>query len=163
MGDFLDHLNSINADIQFTSEIEEDGQIPFLDMAIKRNPSGSLSFGIYRKPTNSGRYLDFNSNHHIRHKRSVINSLRYRANKICSSEYELNSENAVVRKQLSESNYPNKVLLEKVSQLSKTEIIEFLSTTYIKGASEQIGKLLKPFHFTQSKKSTNTKEKNFDL
>ena len=46
MGDFFDHLNSFNADIQFISEIEEDGQIPFLDMAIKRNPSGSLSFKI---------------------------------------------------------------------------------------------------------------------
>ena len=46
MGDFLDHFNLINADIQFTSEIEEDEQIPFLDMAIKRKPSGFLSFGI---------------------------------------------------------------------------------------------------------------------
>ena len=82
-------------------------------MAIKRNPSGSLSFGIYRKPTNSGRYLDFNSNHHIRHERSVI--IKCSANKICSSEYELNSENAVLRKQLSENNYPNKILRQNAS------------------------------------------------
>ena len=31
IGDFHDHLNEQNADIQFTKEIEENGKLPFLD------------------------------------------------------------------------------------------------------------------------------------
>ena len=73
--EFQEHINSVNPNIQFTSEKEADRKIPFLDMIIKRDFVGNLSFGVYRKPTNSGRYLDYDSYHHTRHKRSVVSSL----------------------------------------------------------------------------------------
>ena len=35
--DFHEHLNRQNADIQFTKEIEENGEIPFLDCLVTRD------------------------------------------------------------------------------------------------------------------------------
>ena len=34
--DFHEHLNRLNADIQFTKEVEENGEIPFLDCLVTR-------------------------------------------------------------------------------------------------------------------------------
>ena len=49
---FLEHLNSVNSDIQLTSEEPcEDGSIPFLDMLITPDEEGRLKTTVYRKPT----------------------------------------------------------------------------------------------------------------
>ena len=52
--DFLEHLNRQNAGIQFTKEIEENGQIPFLDCLVTRD-NNKLKTTIYRKPTHTTR------------------------------------------------------------------------------------------------------------
>jgi hypothetical protein len=43
--------------LKFTLETEIDGQLPFLDLKIKRN-SDRLTFGIYRKPTHTENYIN---------------------------------------------------------------------------------------------------------
>ena len=48
--EFLEHLNGINKNIQFTVETEAEGHIPFLDIDIYRK-DGSLGHKVYRKPT----------------------------------------------------------------------------------------------------------------
>ena len=65
-------------------------------MNIKLNEDRSLSFGVYRKSTNSGRYLDFNSYHHAGHKRSVVVSLNDRADKLCSDQIRLDEEKSKI-------------------------------------------------------------------
>uniref|UniRef100_A0A5S6QG45 Reverse transcriptase domain-containing protein n=1 Tax=Trichuris muris TaxID=70415 RepID=A0A5S6QG45_TRIMR len=55
----LNHLNSIFPhDIQFTIEKESRGRLPFLDLLIIRHGT-KLKTTVYRKPTNSGKYLNF--------------------------------------------------------------------------------------------------------
>lgn len=71
----LSFINSINDNIKFTCELEQNSKLPFLDLLIMRNNDGSLNFTVYRKPTNSGKYLDFCSYSHHSHKMSVIRSL----------------------------------------------------------------------------------------
>ena len=48
---FLSYLNTRHKNIQFTSEFEQDREIPFLDVLINRQPNNSFSTSIYRKKT----------------------------------------------------------------------------------------------------------------
>jgi hypothetical protein len=71
---FLDHLNSLRPSIQFTMEIESDSSIPFLNVLVIRKDE-TLATKIYRKPTHTGRCLNFNSNHLLHIKWGLIQSL----------------------------------------------------------------------------------------
>ena len=75
----LSTINSINSHIQFTVEIEMNSCLNFLDLKISRNRFDRLSFSIFRKPTHTDKYLNYNSCHPIEHKNSVIRSLMHRA------------------------------------------------------------------------------------
>ena len=49
---FLNHINSINKNIQFTSEEPRpDGSIPFLDILLTPGVDGSITTSVFRKPT----------------------------------------------------------------------------------------------------------------
>jgi hypothetical protein len=56
--DFLNHLNWIKDNIQFTVEIEAEGHLPFLDVNIYKKMDGSLGHQVYRKnqPTQNSTY-----------------------------------------------------------------------------------------------------------
>ena len=59
---FHDTLNSIDANISFTIQIESDNKVSFPDtLATRRN--GTIAVDVYRKPTHTDRYLDYNSHH----------------------------------------------------------------------------------------------------
>ncbi|XP_072036960.1 uncharacterized protein [Amphiura filiformis] len=51
--EFTEHINSQSDHIKFTSEVEADGQLPFLDTLVKRSEDGSLRVSVYRKPTHT--------------------------------------------------------------------------------------------------------------
>ena len=63
----LDYVNSIRPSIQFTMEKEQDSKLPFLDVFVTR------------KPTCTGQYLNFNSNHPYTVKKGIIRCLQHRA------------------------------------------------------------------------------------
>ena len=70
---FLQHINSVDLAIRFTVEDnKEDGSIPFLDTIVKPEVDGSLSITVYRKPTHTDQYLQWDSHHHLSAKFSVI-------------------------------------------------------------------------------------------
>ena len=63
---FLQHLNSIDQNIQFTKEDSRpDGSMPFLDILITPEEDGRLKTTVYRKPTHTDLYLQWDSNHTI--------------------------------------------------------------------------------------------------
>jgi len=66
--EFHDHLNSVNPNIQFTKELEKDNRISFLDTT-KTRVRGSIQVSVYRKPTHTDKYLDYNSHHPSQHKK----------------------------------------------------------------------------------------------
>ena len=83
---FLEHLNGLQSRIQFTMHQEKDGNIPFLDVGVSRQPDGSLAQKIYRKLTHTDRYLHCRSFHHPSIRRSVNNTLVRRAYRICEGD-----------------------------------------------------------------------------
>lgn len=50
------HLNDIYASVKFTYQVEEENGLPFLDVNVSRNGT-QLEFDIYRKTTNSDRFI----------------------------------------------------------------------------------------------------------
>ena len=82
--EFTNHINSLDPHIKFTMEDEHDGQLPFLDTCILVNEDGSLKTKIYRKPTHTDQFLNWDSNQHIDHKRSVIHTLLRRVEQVVS-------------------------------------------------------------------------------
>ena len=80
------HLNQIQTSIKFTMEGEKDNCISFFDISITRDHTGTLDTNIYRKPTLSERYLNFKSEHSLKHKSAVANALTHRVNSLTRDE-----------------------------------------------------------------------------
>ena len=113
--DFLQHINSVDPAIQFTVENKEDGAIPFLDTIVKPEADGNLFITVYRKPTHTDQYLQWNSHHHFSVKYSVINMLTHRAQTVCSNPELFCKEMDHLRKILTQCKYP-KWALDKVEK-----------------------------------------------
>ena len=102
----LQYLNSIDPHIKFTIEQPNaEGGIPFLDTFPK--PQGeNIAVAVYRKPTHTDRYLDFNSSHPVSAKRAVVRALMDTAENVCSDPEILAKEIDHLSKVLHYNNYP---------------------------------------------------------
>ena len=76
------YLNCQHSIIKFTSEIEDNNSISFLDIKINRDNNRFLT-SVYRKPTFSGAFTNFDSYIPLSYKSGLISSLLYRAFKLC--------------------------------------------------------------------------------
>ena len=113
---FPQHINSVDPAIKFTVEDnKEDCSIPFLATMVKPEENGSLSITVYRKPTHTDQYLQWDSHHNLFAKFSVINTLSHRAKTVCSNPELLKQEKEHPRKVLTQCKYP-KWVLDKVEK-----------------------------------------------
>jgi hypothetical protein len=131
----LEALNSYNKNIQFTYELEANDSLPYLDTRIIKQVDGSLSCTVYRKPTHSGRYLEFHSNNPTSHKKSVVSSLFHRALMICSNSELYNEEKEVIMKDLKTNGYPRDFILKCERDVKKKR----KNTSSEKTTSQEIG------------------------
>ena len=81
---FKEYFNSKHKNITFTSEIENDGKLPFLDILIDRNGETMVT-SIYRKSTFTGVYTHFQSFLPSVYKVGLLSTLLFRYFSICSS------------------------------------------------------------------------------
>ena len=104
---FFEHINAIDDKIQFTKEASRsDGSMPFLDTVVTINDDGSLNTKVYRKPTHTDFYMQWDSQHAIAANYSVINTLHHRAKAVCSNKQLLKEEEDHLQKVLTENKYP---------------------------------------------------------
>ena len=91
----------------------KDG-LSFLDTLARPTPN-SIDSTVYRKPTHTDRYLDYNSNHPISAKLSVIHTLIHRAKQVCSSPEFLAKEKDHLHKVLQDNHYPTQFLTRQTT------------------------------------------------
>ena len=115
----LAHINSINQNIQFTSEREQGHFIPFLDVTILHNDDGSLSTKVCRKPTHMNQYLQFSSHHPTAHKHAVVSTLLKRTASHCSMNSLVQEERSHVKETLQQNGYPERFLSPQCSPSRK--------------------------------------------
>ena len=102
----LQYLNYIDPHIKFTIEQpNEEGGIPFLDTFPKPKGEG-IAASVYRKPTHTDRYLDFNSSHPISAERAVVRALMDWAENVCTDPDILAKEMEHLNRVLCYNNYP---------------------------------------------------------
>ena len=102
---FTQHLNAQHTSIQWTCELEADGKLPMLDTLTTRMSDGSLKFSVYRKPTHTDQYLQFQSHQPMEHKMGVIRTLTHRADTIISDPQDKEREIKHLMKVLSVAGY----------------------------------------------------------
>ena len=80
---FFNFINNIHPNLKFTVEYPQ-GSLPFLDIDITLH-EGNIQTCVYRKSTNTGVLLNFNSVAPTQWKRSLITCLLNRAHVVCSN------------------------------------------------------------------------------
>ena len=85
-------------------EVEDKGNLPFLDVRVTKSLDGSLAHQVYRKKTHTEQYLHANSHHHPTKKLGVLNILATRAFKISDDEH-LNEEKNHLFNVFKDNNY----------------------------------------------------------
>ena len=155
---FLQHLNSIDQTIQFTrEESRPDGSMPFLDILIIPKGDGSLKTTVYRKPTHTDLYLQWDSNHTITSKYGVVGTLHHMAKVICSSPELLQQEEKHLHQALTRCKYPEWALKrakvisntrkakknKNSARDSSSSLIQkhYMVVPYYKGVSESLKKI----------------------
>ena len=136
--DFLQHINSVDPAIKFTVEDnKEDDSIPFLDTIVKPEENGGLSITVYRKPTHTDQYLQWDSHHNLSANFSVINTLSHRAKTVCSNPELLKQEKEHLRKALTQCKYPKWALdkVEKRLNRSSSEAVDGINNQGTNGTS----------------------------
>jgi hypothetical protein len=144
--DFTAHINSLDPNIKFTTEPELNGKLPFLDTCIHVKDDGSTKVTIYRKPTHTDQYLNFDSNHHLEHKRSVVRTLMDRVDKLVTDEDDKELEREHVKSALNANGYKPWMYKTPKAKKPKTKDKSDASTggnvsiplPYIKGLSEKL-------------------------
>ena len=151
--EFLSHLNSTEACIQFTFEKEtEDGKLPFLDVCLCRESDGSVTTSVYRKPTHTNQYLPFDSHHPVAHKASVVRTLMSRASELSSNGVVRVAEEKKVVDALKQNGYPLRFIqrhsrcsnLPRPVEDDQSPPRTSLTLPYISGLSEAIKRILGP-------------------
>lgn len=139
---YLNTLNSISVDIQFTCENEVDKRIPFLDLLLIRE-NNELLIDYYRKPTASNRVLNFKSYHPMKQKISIIKQMVHKIRNLCSDQF-INGNINKLKELLSQNNYPksfvNRLIYNQSKKLpeSNTENKKFIKVPYHHKVSKKL-------------------------
>jgi len=108
----LDTFNSFHPRLQFTMEVGGE-KLNFLDITIMNN-NGTLEFDIYRKPTFSGRFLSYLSQHPCSQKRGVLMSSIDRTFLLSDPRFHQKNFNFIIETFLN-NGYPLKFIFDTIA------------------------------------------------
>ena len=122
---FKSYMNNRHHNMKFTSENEENNILPFLDIKVIRSGDNFMT-SVYRKPTFSGVYTNYNSFLPEIYKSGLIRTLLFRLYTICSDWNLIHSEIEHLRMIMRRNAYPDR-LIDRV-------IKQFLSKVFAKNS-----------------------------
>ena len=94
---------------------------------------------MYRKPTHTDQYLQWDSHHHLSAKFSVIHTLSHRASTVCSKPELLQQEKNHLRKALTKCKYPKWALDKVEKRLNRsTRQVSDGGTTGVQPATNEV-------------------------
>ena len=130
-------------------ELESNDKINFLDVLVTRSDDLSFRTSTYKKPTNTGNVLNWNSLTSSKYKTGLIWCFLDRSEKICSTEEQKIIERNELREILLRNNYPSHIIEKEFDRFLKykqqtnverivnpEEKIKYLSLPYINDKSE---------------------------
>ena len=160
---FTHHLNSMDENIKFTVEPEQDNTLAFLDTCVCLNDDGSTKVKIYRKATHTDQYLNWDSNHHLEHKRSVVRTLLQRADNLITKEEDKNTEVDHIKEVLKANGYKTwmfnttQPMRRKENTTTETSRRQHaIGLPYISKLSEQVEMIFKSYNIPVYHKPINT-------
>ena len=109
----MTYMNSRHPNMKFTYETETNNCIPFIGLTISHsdnNNSHSYSTTVYRKPTFTGLFTNFNSFTCISYRLSVLRCLVFRALRLCSTADFFLAELNAIKAFLMRNAYPAKII-----------------------------------------------------
>ena len=116
---FHKYLNSRHVNMKFTFEVETNNSLPFLDVLVTRETNFCTS--LYRKPTFSGLYSNFESFMPETYKKGLIFTLLHRAFTLCCDWNKFHLEVEYLRRILRKNIFPEqfidrciKIFLDKI-------------------------------------------------
>ena len=117
---FLSFLNDQHPTIKFTADISQK-TVHFLDVEITVGQKGELHTSLYRKPTDTYRYLHYNSFHPTHQKKAIPYSQFIRVRRVCSDKRDFYRYTDEMIQALALRKYPMKLLLDARKKASQTE------------------------------------------
>lgn len=120
----LAKINDFHNSIKFTTEEENHGKLPFLDLMLYEKSNRSIGYHVYRKPTNTNKYLNYNSHHPLAHKIGVVDTLLTRAHRL-SDETHIEEELGLTMDILRKNDYPNKLIKNRLDIVKRKAELNF--------------------------------------
>ena len=102
---FQDFLNFCHINMSFSMETEKENKLSFLDVEVIRE-QGKFTTTIYRKPTFSGVYSNFESFLPSVYKFGMVYTLVYRCFRICSNWTQFHTELIFLKGIFQKNGYP---------------------------------------------------------
>ena len=109
VGKFGHYLSKQHKNIKFTSKIEENGSLSFLDIKISRE-NNKFVISVYRKPTFSGVFTNFESFIPDIDKRGLIETLLHRSFRLCSKYENFHWKIGILKSILKRNSYPHNLV-----------------------------------------------------
>ena len=106
-------MNKQHKCLKFTSEAENDNSFSFLDIKITRH-NQQFKTSVYRKPTFSGVFMNYESYVDQTYKKSLIDTLLFHCFSICSDYTSFHLEVENLRKNLKKNSYPSGIIEQSI-------------------------------------------------
>ena len=115
---FRNYLNKQHKNIKFTSEIEENGSLSFLDININRENYKFVT-SVYHKPIFSGVFTNFESFIPDMYKRELIETLLHNSFRLCSNYDNFHQEIETLKSILKRSSDPHNLVNHRIKTIER--------------------------------------------